>query len=83
MSMDFGNQEVIEKIQAILDIIRPAIMTDGGDIEFVQFQDGIVSIRLTGACVGCPAAMYTFKLGVQDTLMSQVPEIKQVVQVEA
>lgn len=81
--MDFGNQEVIEKIQAILDIIRPAIMTDGGDIEFVQFQDGIVSIRLTGACVGCPAAMYTFKLGVQDTLMSQVPEIKQVVQVEA
>lgn len=82
MSIGSDNQEVVEKIKAILDTIRPAIMMDGGNIEFVLFQDGIVSIRLTGACVGCPAAVYTFRLGVQDSLMSQIPEIKQVIQVD-
>ena len=59
------NEERDQKIENILDTIRPNIQMDGGDIHFVKFQDGVVYVKLTGACIGCPASLYTLKLGVE------------------
>ena len=70
------------KIETALDILRPNIQMDGGDIEFVKFQDGIVYVRLHGACVGCSMSRYTLKLGVEEFLKERFPEIEQVVALE-
>lgn len=72
----------IGKIEAALDQIRPNIQMDGGDIEFVRFQDGIVYVRLHGACVGCPMSRYTVKLGVEEYLKEHLSEVEQVVALE-
>jgi Fe-S cluster biogenesis protein NfuA len=55
---------------------------DGGDIEFVEFRDGTVYVRLQGACVGCPSAIYTLTLGVEDTLKDQIAQVHSVALVE-
>ena len=67
-----------EKVEAALDRIRPALRADGGDVELVGVQDGVVTVRLMGACHGCPMATLTLKQGVERTLRSLVPEIKTV-----
>ncbi len=63
--------------QALLKI-RPMLQRDGGDIELVEVTDGIVKVRLTGACRGCPMSQMTLKQGVEKLLMQQVPGLKQV-----
>ncbi len=68
------NEKVISEIKKILDKIRPYINGEGGDIEYVDFQDGIVYIRLTGACVGCGAMDSTFE-GIEALLTEYVPEV--------
>ncbi|MDP2729549.1 MAG: NifU family protein [Dehalococcoidales bacterium] len=70
-----------EKIEAALDKIRPALRADGGDAEFVDEQDGVVKIRLTGACGGCPMSTMTLRLGVERVIKEEIPEIKEVVAV--
>jgi Fe-S cluster biogenesis protein NfuA len=70
-----------EKIKAALDQIRPALQADGGDVEFVGVKDGTVSVKLTGACGGCPMATMTLKKGIERILKERVPEVKQVVSV--
>jgi Fe-S cluster biogenesis protein NfuA len=71
-----------EKIQEVLDLVRPALQADGGDVEFVDVtDDGIVSVRLTGACGSCPMSTMTLKMGIERTLRDKLPEIKEVVQV--
>lgn len=71
-----------EKIEAILDKIRPALQNDGGDVELVDVDDnGIVKVRLKGACGGCPMAMMTLKNGIEQTLKESIPEVKEVVSV--
>ena len=77
-----GDQEVIQQIEEILEEIRPNIQMDGGDIEFVKFENGTVSLRLHGACVGCPAAMYTLKLGIEEELKQRIPDVVEVIAVE-
>ena len=67
-----------EKVEAALDRIRPALRADGGDVELVGVEDGVVTVRLMGACHGCPMATLTLKQGVERTLRSLVPEIKTV-----
>ena len=67
-----------EKIQAALDKVRPMLQADGGDVEFVDFQDGIVTVRLQGACGGCPMSQMTLKMGIEKILKQNVPEIKSV-----
>lgn len=69
-------------IESVLDQIRPNIQMDGGDVELVRFQDGIVYIRLMGACVGCPASMYTVKLGIEQSIKDVLPEVIEVVTVD-
>ncbi len=70
-----------ENVKAVLDEIRPALKADGGDVELVGVQDGIVSVRLTGACGGCPMSTMTLKMGIERLLKQKLPEVKQVVSV--
>jgi len=70
-----------EKVAAVLDRIRPSLMADGGDVELVDVKDGVVSVRLVGACGSCPMSTMTLKHGVERTLKSELPEIKEVVAV--
>jgi Fe-S cluster biogenesis protein NfuA len=70
-----------ENVQVVLDEIRPALKADGGDVELVGVKDGIVSVRLTGACGGCPMSTMTLKMGIERLLKQKLPEVKQVVSV--
>ena len=70
---------VKEKIQAVLDEIRPSLKADGGDIELVDVsEDGIVKVKLTGSCGGCPFALMTLKGGIERILKQEVPQVKEV-----
>lgn len=71
-----------EQVQEVLELIRPALQADGGDVELVDVSDdGIVSVRLTGACGSCPMSTMTLKMGIERTLTEKIPEVKEVVQV--
>lgn len=67
-----------EKIQAALDKIRPGLQADGGDVELVDIEDGIVKVRLQGACSGCPMSQMTLKMGIEARLREEFPDIKSV-----
>jgi Fe-S cluster biogenesis protein NfuA len=69
-----------EKIQEVLDQIRPALHADGGDVEFLGFDEaeGIVHLRLLGACESCPISMLTLKEGIERRIQSTVPEVTEV-----
>jgi Fe-S cluster biogenesis protein NfuA len=70
------SRSVRERVEEILDLIRPAVQSDGGDLELVDVSDdGIVSVRLLGACIGCPSAGMTLQLGIERNLKAHVPEI--------
>ncbi|MFY9120369.1 MAG: NifU family protein [Syntrophomonadaceae bacterium] len=71
-----------EKVKAILDDVRPALQADGGDVELVEVDDqGIVKVRLQGACSGCPMASMTLKNGIERALKEAIPQVKEVVAV--
>ena len=69
---------MIEKVKAALDSIRPALQADGGDVELLGVEDGVVKVRLTGACMGCPMATLTLKDGIEQRIKELVPEVKAV-----
>jgi len=66
------------KIKAVLETVRPALQADGGDVEFIDFNDGVVTVRLKGACGNCPMATMTLKQGIEARLRAAVPEVKSV-----
>ena len=71
-----------QQVQEVLELIRPALQADGGDVELVDVtDDGIVSVRLTGACGSCPMSTMTLKMGIERTLVEKIPQVKEVVQV--
>jgi len=70
---------MLEKVEAALEQIRPVLVADGGDVELVEVKDGVVVVRLRGACSGCPMATMTLKSGIEQMLKEKVPEVKQVV----
>ncbi len=70
-----------EKVEAALEKIRPSLRADGGDVELVDVQDGIVTVRLTGACGSCPMSTMTLRMGVERVIKQEVPEIKELVAV--
>jgi Fe-S cluster biogenesis protein NfuA len=70
-----------DKVVAVLDQIKPALQADGGDVELVDVTDGLVKLKLTGACSGCPMSAMTLKMGIERALKQQIPEIKEVVAV--
>ncbi len=71
-----------ERVQEVLNQVRPALQADGGDVELVDVsEDGVVSVKLTGACGSCPMSTMTLKMGIEKTLVENIPEVKEVVQV--
>ena len=70
-----------EKIEKILEEIRPSLRADGGDVELVEANNGIVKVRLTGACGGCPMASLTLRNTVAQIIKKKAPEVKEVIAV--
>ncbi len=70
-----------EKVEKVLSKIRPNLQADGGDVELVNVKAGVVTVRLKGACGGCPMATMTLKNGIERALKEEIPEVKQVVAV--
>lgn len=68
-------EDIIIEIKEAIDLIRPYINRDGGDIEFIKFEDGIVFVKLVGACVGCAGFEDTLSELVEDTLLERVPGV--------
>ncbi|ODS32315.1 MAG: hypothetical protein SCARUB_02563 [Candidatus Scalindua rubra] len=70
--------ELKERVEKSLDSIRPALMADGGNVELVGVEDGVVRVRLQGACGTCPSALMTLKQGIEVRVKKDVPEIQEV-----
>jgi len=70
-----------EKVEEVLAQLRPNLRADGGDIELIDVEDGVVTVRLTGACEGCPMRSMTLTEGIERILKEQLPEVKEVVAV--
>ncbi len=70
-----------EKVEAVLAQIRPALQSDGGDVELVDVNEGIVRLKLKGACAGCPMATMTLRHGIERIIKEQIPEVKEVLAV--
>jgi len=69
-----------ERVQGVINWMRPIIQSDGGDLELVDVTDaGVVSVRFHGACVGCPSSEATLRLGIERNLREKVPEVTQVI----
>lgn len=77
------NQEAVayDEVLEVLDKLRPFLQRDGGDVELVDVEDGVVKLRLMGACGSCPSSTITLKAGIERALMEEVDGIKEVVQV--
>jgi Fe-S cluster biogenesis protein NfuA len=65
-------------VESVLNKIRPALQADGGDVELVDIDEGIVKVRLVGACHGCPMALVTLKNGIEALLREEIPSVKRV-----
>jgi Fe-S cluster biogenesis protein NfuA len=71
---------MLEEVKKVLDMIRPALQADGGDVELVEVSDdGVVKVKLVGACGHCPMSTMTLKNGIEKTLIQKVPGVKEVV----
>jgi len=71
-----------EKVQSALNKIKPSLQADGGDVELIEAgEDGIVKVKLTGACGSCPMSQMTLKMGIERILKEEVPEVKEVISV--
>ncbi len=70
-----------EKVEEVLNRIRPALQADGGDVELVDIEDGVVKVRLKGACGSCPFSIITLQVGIEQVLRKEIPEVKKVVSV--
>jgi Fe-S cluster biogenesis protein NfuA len=74
---------ITERVKKVLEKVRPYLQSDGGDIELVEVSDDLtVKVRLSGACYGCPYSLQTLKAGVEQALIKEVPEIREVVSVD-
>lgn len=71
-------EEITVKIKKILDDLRPYLINDGGDVEFVNFEDGIVYIKMIGACSQCEYIDYTISDSIESVLINEIPEVKEV-----
>lgn len=69
-------------VQEVLDLLRPAMRADGGDVELVEIVDGVVRVRLCGTCIACPSKNLTLKHGIERTLRARLPWVTEVVRVE-
>ena len=75
LKLHIGDTIMKEKVEKALQKVRPMLQADGGDVELVDVQDGIVTVRLQGACGGCPMSQMTLKNGIEKILKEEVPEV--------
>ncbi len=73
-------EEIIQQIKSILEQVRPYLLADGGDIEFVRYEDdiGVVEVRFLGQCAQCPMQMMTLRAGVERWLLAGIPSLKRI-----
>ena len=77
---DSPSESLQSRVEAVLDLIRPAVQEDGGDFELLEIsEEGVVTIRFLGACIGCPSSEMTLRDGIARNLRSRVPEVTDVV----
>lgn len=70
-----------ERVEKVLDKVRPSLIADGGNVELIEVKGGVVKVKLTGACRGCPMSQMTLKMGIEKFLKKEIPEIKEVIAV--
>jgi len=70
-----------DKVEAALDKIRPHLQADGGDVKLIDVKEGVVTVKLTGACAGCPMSTMTLRAGVERVLRQELPDMKKLVAV--
>lgn len=70
-----------ERIKSLIEKMRPFLINDGGDLEFVKYEDNIVYIKLLGACKDCSLMDYTLKDGIEEMITSEIPEVKEVINI--
>ena len=74
-----ASQSLCQRVEKILDLIRPSVQDDGGDVELVDISaEGVVQVRFLGACVDCPSSSQTLKMGIERNLKEHIPEITEV-----
>ncbi|GED71287.1 MULTISPECIES: NifU family protein [Brevibacillus] len=73
--------DIMDQVQEVLDKLRPYLQRDGGDVQLVDVEEGIVKLRLMGACGSCPSSTITLKAGIERALVEEIPGIKEVQQV--
>lgn len=71
-------QAEVQQILQVLDQVRPYLNQDGGDVEFVSFEKGIVNVRLHGACHACPSSLMTLRMGIENALREVIPSVQEV-----
>jgi len=75
------NNEVELKIIALIDKMRPFLISDGGDIEYIKYENNIVYVKLIGACAGCSMIDITLKDGIEEMIITEIPEVKEVINI--
>lgn len=73
-----SNDDINSRIIAVIDKIRPFLISDGGNLEFVKYEDNIVYVKLAGSCVDCPMIDVTLKDGIEDFIINEIPDVKEV-----
>ncbi|MDD5826518.1 MAG: NifU family protein [Bacilli bacterium] len=74
-----NQEEVVTKVKEVIDKLRPYLQNDGGDVQFKRFENGVVYVKLIGACSNCPMATMTLQDGIENALINEVPEVIKVV----
>jgi len=74
-NMENQTDDLKERVQAVLETLRPALQMDGGDAELVDVKEGVVLLRLMGACTGCLMSSMTLKMGIEQRMKAEVPEV--------
>lgn len=77
-----NNESIETKIISIIDRIRPFLISDGGNIEYIKYENDIVYVKLTGACANCNMMDITLKNGIEQLIINEIPEIKEVINIE-
>ncbi len=78
MVINVDDVEVINRIVSVIDKLRPFLISDGGNLEFVKFEDGIVYVKMMGACQDCAMMDVTLKEGIEEIIVGEIPEVKEV-----
>ncbi len=76
MAEDLQQQTIEERVEDVLESIRPALLTDGGNVELVEVDDGVVKVRLVGSCSSCSSSTMTLKMGIERALKKAIPLVR-------